>query len=93
MKKIIAAFAFGLLLTNVNASVIKVCAKQAEEACKELKDRKEFMQCFNTVRDICMDDIYGGYNKGIPACREYCGTLPEGQIRNLCLDTCEGPAL
>lgn len=88
MKKFIAALVLGLTINNVSANVVKVCAKQAEEVCKELTDREDFIKCYNNVRDICMDDIYGGYKLNLHSCEEYCGTLPETTMRQLCLQTC-----
>jgi len=88
MKKIIVALMLGLSITNVSANVIKVCAKQAEETCRELRDREDFMRCFNNQRDFCMDDIYGGYKLNLNSCEEYCWTLPETTMREICLQTC-----
>lgn len=85
MKKLILILGLTLMTSAASASIYKVCAMQAMEACK---DAENFQFCFDYSVDDCLE--YGNGNfKSVPACQKYCDTLPEPTQRQICLQTCE----
>lgn len=78
-----------VLSVNVSANVMKICAWQAEETCRELTNRDEFNTCFQTQMDWCLDDynqMKG--NKSMPWCYDECALVADEAQRNLCYETC-----
>ncbi|ATH08446.1 hypothetical protein BIY24_10945 [Halobacteriovorax marinus] len=88
MKKLIAIIGLTLMTSAASASVLKVCAVQANETCAEITNREDFLQCHNAIMQMCLDYGNGNY-KSVPACERYCNSLPEPTQRQICLQTCE----
>ncbi|AYF44835.1 MULTISPECIES: hypothetical protein [Halobacteriovorax] len=78
-----------VLSVNVSASVLKVCAKQANEVCKEITNKDDFMACHNAIMDSCLNGpYYASGNKSMPWCYDECALVADEAQRNLCYETC-----
>lgn len=89
MKRYLFVLAFALFSTYAaQASVLKICATMANEVCQELRG-EDFLVCHRFQMDLCLDDRYAtfGYEKSM--CHEYCSTLPETTMRELCYQRCQ----
>lgn len=86
MKNLLVILGLTLVMSNVSAAPnLKICAVQANQVCAEITVREDFQKCHNAIMQECLD--YGDY-KSVPACVNYCNTLPEATQRQICLQSC-----
>lgn len=88
MKKMMMIAALSFMAVTANASVLKICAMQATEICKELEG-KDFNQCYWAQMDWCMEGPVKSFNNPLEGntCEERCLTLPDSQV-DLCMHEC-----
>lgn len=84
MKKLVIAM---MLVSSSYASVIKICAVQANEICKELQG-KDFQDCHRFQMDMCLDYYNGGEFKSAKSCDEVCWLIESPSERKACLQEC-----
>lgn len=86
MKKLLLIAMLTISATS-NASVLKVCAAQATEVCKELTG-DHYIKCHNSQMDFCLD-VYKNTNfKSSPECIQECMMLADEARVKMCLRTC-----
>ena len=87
MKKLLLATVLMLGASASNASVLKICAAQATETCKELV-QEDFYRCHNSEMQFCLEAIKSLGNKSNPECIEECLRIPNENEVEMCLRTC-----
>lgn len=88
MKKLLV-LATLVLSVNASASIYKICAMQAQEVCKELTNKEDYLACHEAQMDWCLDEYsYKSGNKSMPWCYDECALVADEAQRQLCYETC-----
>lgn len=64
------------------------CANEAQEICKELTNKDDFMDCYYSSLKWCLADRDDQMNKSVPGCFQQCSLVADEAQRNLCYETC-----
>ena len=77
------------IMNTVNASDLITCVSHAEKICSELKDKNEFIQCFNDVTKSCIEDLQVSLKSNQDSCIDECHRIPETTARLVCISHCK----
>ncbi len=89
MKKVLLLATLMFNVAAIDYTYVN-CAREAQEICSELKDRKDFNACYYSQLEWCVADAQGefGFNKSVPGCFKQCSFIADEAHREMCYRTC-----